>query len=158
MADPRLLVDSHRKGTSPSLVRFAQRRGHLQHCCSAQESRSISSSDRELQQGPSTASLLPMNITSAKGPGIVEVGCAAPERDQETVTSLASAHNNADQQSMWDSAVGVSFVSKVNSGADKAFCFSWNNGCQRAYRFSVGTCLHTERRRIRQHDQPQPVQ
>lgn len=55
------------------------------------------------------------------------MGCAAPEGDQETVTSLASAHNTAHSQSMWESGVGVScvscvsFVSKVNWDADKAF-------------------------------------
>lgn len=86
------------------------------------------------------------------------MGCAAPERDQETVTSLASAHNNAHSQSMWDSEVGVSFVYKVNWGADKAFWFSRDdNGCQRACRFSVGPAC-TEKRQIRWRDKPQPVQ
>lgn len=93
-----------------------------------------------------------MNTTSVKA-GIV--GCAAPERDQETVTSLASAHNNVYSQPMWERRL-LCLQSQLGRG--RAFWFSWDgHGGQRAFCFgSEPVC--TEKWQIRQHDDPQIVQ
>lgn len=89
MADPRLLVDSRgdegRASTKVSEICTAQH--STAHVFAASvvswfsaRYRSTLSSDRELQQGPCTASLLPTNTISVKAQACRHDGLRSPQR------------------------------------------------------------------------------